>query len=313
MSKIVFISELANSEQQTWLAMLRAQLNNEDIVLPSELTDEAAKAVDIAIVANPDPGVVARFPNLVWIQSLWAGVERLLSAELPPNIKLVRLIDPTLAQSMAESVLTWTLYLQRNLPHYHQQQRQNQWRQLPNINSKSIRVSILGAGELGLASLSLLGKLDYQLSCWTRTLKNIDNVSCYSGEQGLSDMLAGTDILISLLPLTPSTQHLLNEDTLSKLPQGASIINFSRGGIIDVNSLLALLDNEHLSHAVLDVFDVEPLPQGSELWQHPKITVLPHISAPTNNKSAVLIVADNIRHYRESDVLPSVVNRKSGY
>ena len=98
MSKIVFISELANSEQQTWLAMLRVQLNNEDIFLPNELTDEAAKAVDIAIVANPDPAVVARFPNLVWIQSLWAGVERLLSANLSPNIKLVRLIDPTFAQ-----------------------------------------------------------------------------------------------------------------------------------------------------------------------------------------------------------------------
>ena len=313
MSKIVFISELASSEQQAWLTKLREQLNNEDIFLPDELTDEATKAVDIAIVANPDPAVVAKFPNLVWIQSLWAGVERLLSADLSPHIKLVRLIDPTLAQSMAESVLTWTLYLQRDLPHYHQQQRQNQWRQLPNINSKNIRVSVLGAGELGLASLSLLGKLDYQLSCWTRTQKNIDNVSCYSGEQGLSDMLGVTDILISLLPLTPRTQHLLNKDTLSRLPQGANVINFSRGGIVDTNSLLALLDNGHLAHAVLDVFDIEPLPQDSELWQHPKITVLPHISAPTNSDSAVLIVANNIRHYRESGVLPIVVDRKSGY
>lgn len=313
MGNIVFISQLAVNEQHTWLAQLREQLHNENIYLPSELTDDDAQTVDIAIVANPDPATVDRFSNLIWIQSLWAGVERLLNAGLPQHIQLVRLIDPTLAQSMAESVLTWTLYLQRNLPQYHQQQRNNQWQQLPNINANNLSVSILGAGELGLASLSLLSRLNYQLNCWTRSPREIDNVNCYSGQDGLSKMLNSTDILISLLPLTPNTQHLLNEKNLSKLPRGARVINFSRGGIIDTNALLALLNNEHLTHAVLDVFDIEPLPQESILWQHPKITILPHISAPTNNESAVLIVADNIQTYRQHGVLPTVVNRENGY
>jgi len=312
MSTVVFISELSLSEQAIWLSHLNEKLHDE-IKLPHQLSDLEALEVDIAIVANPDPEVVARFPNLVWIQSLWAGVERLVTAGLPSHIKLVRLVDPLLAITMAESVLAWTLYLQRQMPSYTKQQQEQCWQQLPVKASSDVRVSILGAGELGLASLQLLSKLNYQLSCWTRSPKDIPNVRNYTGTDGLSLMLKETDIVISLLPLTPDTHHLLNNELLSQLPKHAQVINFSRGGIIDTSALVKLLDDGHLSHAVLDVFEVEPLPQGSSLWQHDKVTVLPHISAPTNINSATTIVVANIEKYRAHGVIPTVTNLKKGY
>ncbi|MGB0834162.1 MAG: 2-hydroxyacid dehydrogenase [Psychrobium sp.] len=313
MGKIVFVSQLPSTEQQQWLELLQQTLSSESIYFPHQLTASQYAEVDIAIVANPDPEVLRSFPNLVWIHSLWAGVENLVKTGLPDGVQLVRLTDPELAQTMAESVLTWTLYLQRNMPSYQRQQQQREWRQLTNINSKQLRVSVLGAGELGLASLSLLGQLNYTLSCWTRSPKIIDKVTNYTGKDGLTAMLAETDILISLLPLTPETRHLLNNKTLSLLPQGASIINFSRGGIIDHDALLKLLDNQHINHAVLDVFDIEPLPAQSPLWHHPKTTVLPHISAPTNHCTAAEIIADNIGNYRKSGNLPPTVNLNKGY
>lgn len=313
MTNIVFISDLPTCEQNVWLTQLNEQLVGEHIALPHQLSEAQALSVDIAIVANPDPDVISKFPNLVWIQSLWAGVERLVAAGLPSNIQLVRLIDPLLAQTMAESVLAWTLYLQRQMPTYAQQQRHQQWHQLPNIPSNELSISLLGAGELGVASLNLLSKLDYQLNCWTRRPKAIANVTNYTGAHGLSDMLKNTDILISLLPLTTDTHHLLDHALLSQLPKGAQIINFSRGSIIDIPSLITLLDDDHLSHAVLDVFDIEPLPVNSSLWLHQKVTVLPHISAPTNMASATVIVANNIKSYRTTGVLPTTTNIKKGY
>lgn len=313
MSSIVFISDLTVNDEKIWISKINESLLQDEVKLPHQLNDEEVLNVDIAIVANPNPDDLAKYPNLVWIQSLWAGVEKLLNNKLPPNVHLVRLIDPSLSKTMAESVVAWTLYLQRQIPHYEKQQQSRCWKQLPNIASSDLRVSILGAGELGLASLNLLNHFDYQLSCWTRSPKEITNVKNYTGNNGLSEMLTQTDILISLLPLTPGTHHILNHDSLSQLPKGAQVINFSRGAIIDTQSLIKLLDKDHLSHAILDVFDVEPLPVDSPLWDHEKISVLPHISAPTNADTAISIAVANIQQYRTHNELPTTVDLKKGY
>ncbi|MCJ8314553.1 MAG: glyoxylate/hydroxypyruvate reductase A [Saccharospirillaceae bacterium] len=317
MKKIVFISELESDIQSQWLTMIQKQLVNETILLPCQVGESQAKDIDIAIVANPNPNDLARFSNLVWIQSLWAGVEQLIAVgigtDLEKQVKLVRLVDPHLAQSMAESVLAWTLYLQRNMPKYAQQQVDKRWFQLPSISSQQLRVSVLGAGELGLAALGALSKLEYHLSCWSRTTKQLKGIKNYTGLNGLQTMLSQTDILINLLPLTPQTHHLLDKTLLSELPNGAKLINFSRGGVIDTKALLVLLDNGHLSHAVLDVFEQEPLSSTDPIWSNPNITVLPHISAPTNIGTAAKVVADNIKNYRENNVIPKSVDIKVGY
>jgi len=313
MNIIVFISELEKSIEQQWLTLLKQNLVNETILLPPQISDAQVKDIDIAIVANPNPKDLARFHNLVWIQSLWAGVERLISE--PPNspVKIVRLVDPKLEKSMAESVLCWTLYLQRNIPEYALQQRKQRWHQLPSISSEELRVSVLGAGKLGLAALAALNKLDYQVSCWSRTPKQLSGIKNYTNFSGLQSMLGKTDILINLLPLTSQTHHLLNKQLLSKLPKGAKLINFSRGAVIDTQGLLALLDSAHLSHAVLDVFEKEPLTTTSPIWSNPNITVLPHISAPSNISSAVIVVAKNIKRYRKNHVIPAYVDVNTGY
>ncbi|MAG75513.1 MAG: glyoxylate/hydroxypyruvate reductase A [Colwelliaceae bacterium] len=313
MTKIVFINQLAAQEEQKWLTQIKVSLPDEIVVLSSDLAPSDTEHVDIAIVANPSPEELARFQHLKWVQSLWAGVEQIAPMLSDKATPLVRLIDPTLAQTMAESVLAWTLYLQRNMATYQRQQSEQLWQALPTVAAKDLRVTVLGVGELGIKSLNLLGKLDYQLQSWSRTEKHIEGVAHFSGEDGLSKVLKKTDILISLLPLTDATRYLLNQEKLGLLPRGAQLINFSRGAIIDGEALIEKLDNGHIAHAVLDVFEQEPLPVGSAFWQHPKITVLPHISAPTNKETAAKIVADNIKHYRATGDIPNAVNMKLGY
>jgi glyoxylate/hydroxypyruvate reductase A len=313
MSVIVFVSNLSNEEQYQWLLLLQQYLPNEHICLPEQVPQGQISSVELAIVANPDPKVLLNYPNLLWMHSLWAGVERLVGEFSGNNIKLVRLTDPQLAQTMAEACLAWTLYLHRNMPEYAQQQRDKNWQPLPCAVANEVRVGILGAGKLGCAAIALLKQTGYQVSCWSKTEKSISGVTSYTGESGLDQLLAKTDILINLLPLTQQSYRLLNQEKLSLLPKGAKLINFSRGAVLDTEALLGLLKTGHLAHAVLDVFELEPLPAESELWHHHHITILPHISAPTNMKTASKLVAENVTLYRKTGDIPVSVNFTQGY
>lgn len=320
MQPIVFIDNIDVEEQQKWLARFKLLLPNEVILLPEQISQAQADKVQIAIAANPDPKVIARFPNLVWVQSLWAGVESLvmglkqLQAEnMLQNLQLVRLIDPQLAQTMAEAVLTWTLYLHRQIPEYIAQQRQKTWRQLQHASAQDTRVSVLGSGELGIKAMQILARHGYCVNGWSRTAKNIPQVTHYNGSTALAEMLAQTDILICLLPLTDQTTGLINKSLLQCLPKGAKLINFGRGGIVNHQDLIECLDEEQMGHAVLDVFEQEPLSVNSPLWEHHKVSVLPHISAMTNLATASKVAADNISAYRLSGNIPASVDLKRGY
>lgn len=322
MANILFLSSLPPVEDQQWLAHFKKQLPHDTILPIEKISEQQAHTIEIAIVANPDPSLLTQFPNLVWIHSLWAGVERLVEgisnlnsaqAIQLDNVKLVRLVDPQLARTMAEAALTWTLFLYRNLPQYAAQQRRKIWHPLPVTCIEKTTVSILGAGELGLASSEALCRQGFNVKCWSRSEKNINGVEHFSGLQQLAKMLQQTDILLCLLPLTPSTRGLLNKDMLNNLPRGAKLINFARGAIVNHDHLLELLDSEHLSHAVLDVFEQEPLPTDSALWEHPNVSVLPHISATTNLHSASKIVASNIQQYHQSGQIPESIDLSRGY
>ncbi|WP_432463313.1 2-hydroxyacid dehydrogenase [Agarivorans sp. QJM3NY_33] len=320
MNTIAFIHNIAAEEEKQWLLKFETLLPNESIVLATDLSDEQAQLVEIAIVANPNVDQLKRFPHLIWVQSLWAGVEALVSGFRSFNhekethqTQLVRLIDPFLADTMAEAVLTWSLYLYRNIPDYIAQQRQGIWRPIPSPSVNTVQVSILGAGKLASASMKSLVHQGFTVNSWSRSHKQIAHVTHYSGDDGLAAILQKTQILVCLLPLTDQTHHLLNQQTLSLLPKGAKLINFARGGIINHQDLLAMLDSGHLSHAVLDVFEQEPLEVNSPFWYHPKISVLPHISATTNIDTASQIVANNIHTYRKDGLIPESVDLIRGY
>jgi len=313
MKLIVFISDLDEKNQLKWLTCLREQLVDETILLPEQINHDDLENVDIAIVANPEPSILAKFPNLIWMQSLWAGVEKLVAEKLAKQVKIVRLVDPQLAKTMAEAVVAWTLYLHRNMPEYAQQQQNKHWQPLPYKPANELKVGILGAGNLGQASLKSLQQFDYQLSCWSRTSKQLDKVKSYTGHNGLQSIIRTSDILIILLPLTPKTYHLLDKTLLSLLPVGAKLINFSRGAVINTEEMIQLLNSKHISHAVLDVFEHEPLETTDPIWSNPNITVLPHISAQTDMNTSIEVASKNIQKYRELMVIPSTVNVELGY
>lgn len=305
---IVFMADVAEAQQQLWLQALRSALPAETILPVTQLSQTQREQCEIAIVA--DGAQLHLCPNLKWVHSVWAGVEKLLAQS---DLPIVRLVDPKLAQTMAESVLAWVLYLQRHMPAYAQQQSAHLWSPLAYRSAQQTQVGLLGLGELARAAAQRLVGNGYPVSAWSRNQKHFPGVSTFCGEDGLINMLKGCDIVVCLLPLTEATRGLFNQQLISCLPKGAGLINFARGAILNTDEVLLALHQGQLSHAVLDVFEQEPLPVESALWNHPKVTVLPHIAAPTDVNSAAKIVAENVNCYRRTGQIPNTVDLKQGY
>ncbi|GAB7536866.1 2-hydroxyacid dehydrogenase [Burkholderia sp. 3C] len=310
---ITLITRLPADQESEYLAALAAAMPDETVV-PFRQADAAQRARStIAVVARPDPAELAALPKLAWIQSLWAGVEQLV-ASLPPGAPpVVRLVDPEMSRTMAEAVLAWTYYLQRDMPAYRAQQQARDWLQRPYRKPADTRVGIVGLGTLGACAAARLIEAGFRVAGWSRTPKQVEGVQACHGPDGLMRMLADSDIVVCLVPLTDATRGLLDRERLGAMKRGAALINFSRGPVVATRDLLAALDTGHLSHAVLDVFDVEPLPAASPLWAHPALTVLPHVSAPTDVATSAAVVAANVAAYRATGRMPDAVDRSRGY
>jgi glyoxylate/hydroxypyruvate reductase len=312
-SIVPFISMLPKADIDQWLKILKKKLPKERIVKFSNLKKSDYKKIDVAIVANPNPTEVKKLVNLKWIQSVWVGVEKLVESFKGEKVKIVRLVDPEMNRTMSEAVLSWVLYLHRDMHFYQVQQNKRVWKEADYIKPSKKIVSIIGLGELGSASAVKLIENGFNVCGWSRGKKNIKKVKSFTGELGLKNMLKQTDILVCLIPLTRKTKYLLNYKTLSYLKKGASIINFARGAIINAKDLVKHLNSGRIKHAVLDVFEQEPLPKISILWKHKNVTVLPHISAHTDMDTASSIVCKNIKMYRLKNRIPKSVDMTRGY
>lgn len=293
---IAFLTRLPDDVAECWLTALRAALPGDDVAAGLALDAE------IAVVAAPGPGDLAKLPHLSFIQSAWAGVDGLLTDPLlPRQVPLARLIDPSLATQMAEAVAAHVLALHRQAPAYRAQQAQVTWRQLPQASAGERQVGLLGFGEMARASAGLLERLGFQVSAWSRS------------HGDLSALLAGSDIVVNLLPLTAQTRGILGRETFARTKPGAAIINVGRGGHLVEPDLLESLASGQISHAVLDVFETEPLPADHPFWRHPAITLLPHVAAITDPVSASQRIAVNIDRFRAGEPVEGLVSPDRGY
>ena len=127
------------------------------------------------------------------------------------------------------------------------------------------------------------------------------------------DFLAASRIVVCLLPLTSETDSILNARTLAQIRPGGYVINVARGAHVVDADLLAAIDSGHLAGATLDVFRVEPLPQGHAFWNHPKITVTPHTSARTLRSESIAQIARKIAALQSGQDSGGLVDAGRGY
>lgn len=245
------------------------------------------------------------------VLGLWAGVEKVVTN---PTLTLpyARMVDEGLTEGMTEwvtgHVLRHHLEMDQDI-----HRKSPDWGRLAPPLARNRKVGVLGLGALGTKAAQMLATLNFHVSGWSRRLKDIENVQCYGGEDGLKTVLERSDILVLLLPATPETENLLNATRLSLMAEGAVIINPGRGQLIDDDALLQALDDGHISHATLDVFRIEPLPEAHPFWAHPKVTVTPHIASDTRPSTASRVIAENIRRGKAGEPFLHLVDRQAGY
>lgn len=291
---------LAGEIDELWRRELAAALPEAEW-LDGVTASPALNEAEAAVVANPPPGMLVGRPKLRLIQSLWAGVDRLLDdPTLPPGVPVARMVDPAMAAAMAETALWATLSLHRGFFAYARRQREALWQVHAQRRADEVGVLVLGQGEMGAAALARIAQQGYRVAGWRRGVE-------------LAPLLARHEIVINLLPLTPETRGLLDANFFSQLPRGAGIVNLGRGAHLVDADLLAALHSGQLRHAVLDVFNTEPLPAGHAFWAHPGVTMLPHAAALTDPRSACAVAAVNLRALRDSRPLQHLVDRARGY
>lgn len=276
---------------------------------------EAAKPAEVDYVVFAPGGTIADFAPYTRckaVLNLWAGVEKIVSNQTLTQ-PLCRMVDPGLTEGMVEYVVGHVLRHHLGMD-AHIRGQDGVWRNrvIPPI-ARERRVTMLGLGALGAAAGRALAGLNFPVTGWSRTAKEVPGIACFSGEAGLREALSGAEIAVLLLPLTAETENILDAERIGWMAKGGFVINPGRGALIDDAALLAALDTGQLNHATLDVFRTEPLPPVHPFWAHPKVTVTPHVAADTRASSASRVIAENIRRGEAGEPFLHLVDRTRGY
>ena len=291
---------LTGSKSTEYKRILAEEITNQS--LDCKIIEDMSRRSEVnAIIYSDDCEIsdFSIFPEDTVIFSTFAGVEKTL---LNKTIRqpLVRLIDIEMTECMAEWCAAHVLRYHLDLDTYIKPEKK-EWKisNKERLLANQVNIGVLGLGTLGSATARKLKKLDFNVTGWSATRKKISGVKSLVGQEGLTNILSRSDYLILLLPLTQQTKTIINSETLKLIKNGAILINAGRGGLIDDDDLLKALDGGKLSECTLDVFNEEPLPPEHPFWFHDKVTVTPHISAPTRLKSSIKAILKNIARIKK--------------
>lgn len=292
-----------------WIDALRAALPGAQV----EEWRPGAPQADHAMVWAPPQQFLDEQPGLKGIFNIGAGVDALMKLRLPPQALVVRLDDAGMSVQMAEFVCHAVIRHFRELDAYERDAAAGKWGFRKPRARADFPVGVLGLGVLGSRVAQALAAFEFPVRGWSRSPRQVEGIECFAGAEQLQDFLAGTRVLVNLLPLTPETRDILDRRTLGRLLPGGYLVNVARGAHLVEADLLALLDEGHLAGAALDVFRTEPLPADHPFWRHPKITVTPHTSARTLREESVAQIARKILAVERGEPIAGVVDRLQGY
>ena len=295
-----------------WAAELRRALNGERadapdtaVVMMPDAFDPGAfdpgafdpGAVEFVVMWDMPAEALRALPNLRAILLTGAGFDHLDVPTLP-EVPIVRLVDPAMAADIASYVLSWVIHFQRDFDRFAAASRQADWENdRPARFPRDYVVGVLGTGSIGQVVLDTCAAHGFVTRGWSRS----------SHDRSLHDFLRDADVVVDVVPLSASTIGLLGPEEFAALGDGV-LINVGRGATVNTEALIAALDGE-LRAAVLDVFDVEPLPSTSALWLRPDVIVTPHIAGRSDPVTGAPIIAANIEVVRAGGLPAAIVNR----
>ncbi len=288
------------------------------LVADAGLTD-----LELADSPGPDVEVVFGEPNLIrellpqlpalkWVQSTWAGVEPLLDPALRRDYILTN-ARGVFGGLMSEFVFGYLLLHERKILQRLEAQKSRRWDASTTGTLRGKTLGLLGVGSIG-AELARTAKFfGMTVRGYTRESAGCEHVDRYYHGPALLQFAHGLDYLVSVLPNTSQTRKIIGAELLSALPKHALFINVGRGSAVDESALIHALETEAIAGAVLDVFEQEPLPAESPLWDAKNLLVTFHTSAPSFPEDITKVFIENVHLYLNGQPLKYVVDFERGY
>ena len=307
------------AQQQGMVSRTLQQALPDAEILFADSAETVPRQADIDIVITPTlpwlPEALARLASYRWLHFLSAGVEKIWSMDFDKSSILMTKSSGVHGAPMSEYVIGAMLYFTKQFGRFHDQARQAQWQRSWLGELTGSQLTVLGLGHIGQCLARRAKAFDMQVVGTQRTPRRLADVDRVVALEEIGPELVRTDFLVVCLPLTEATRGLVNDALLSQLRPGAVLVDISRGGVVKSDALLRALDAGTLKGAALDVFEQQPLPAESPLWQRSDLLITPHVSGttPFYLERALNVFIDNLRAYQQGKRLVTAVSVEAGY
>ena len=277
--------------------------------------NEALTAYTNESVIFGSPGMIAeilpKMPTVDWVQSSWAGVTPLIALDRRDYV--LTGIKDVFGSQMAEYVIGYLLAHELKVLRRMREQHEHNWFTEHSGTLEGKHLGIMGTGSIGQHIARTAQHFGIKVTGLSRSGSAVSGFDNVLSVNSLSDFLEKVDYLVATLPQTTSTDNLLDAAALAKLPAHAYFINVGRSNVVDDEALMDALRTDRLAGAALDVFDEEPIPQDSPLWNTENLSITAHISAISHPLLIVPIFVENYRRYSDQRPLNYVVDFATGY
>ena len=312
MPKLLILARQADKYHQL---VETADLPRLEFVSTSSVAEAGSSGAGCEIVFG-EPSLIREvlpaLTNLRWVQSTWAGVEPLLDPSLRRDYILTN-ARGVFGELMSEYVFGYLLAHERRIFERYQAQRERRWDNTVTGMVRGKTIGLLGVGSIGAHLAGNAKHFDMIVRGYTRVSEDCADVDSYYHGHDLFEFDEGLDYLVSVLPNTTETQHIVDADLLDILPPHAIFINVGRGNTVNEPALIEALETGQIAGAVLDVFEHEPLPELHPFWTTPNLLLTFHTSAPSLPEDLTSLFAKNYHRYINGEELKFQVDFERGY
>lgn len=271
-----------------------------------------------AVLGNFPPRDLAAARSLKWLQLQMAGTDGYLKPGILPEKVVLTNVTGAFGESIAEYVLGAVLLLKNHFHTYIRRQSQKSWAKIPVTNLKGSTVLLLGLGDIGRETAKRMKAMGaYVIAVKRRPSERPDYVDELYYEAELDRVIPRADVFVLTIPMYAEVRHIISQRRIALMKPSALLVNIARGGLIDQDALIAALQQGKIAGAALDVFEQEPLPEDSPLWELENILLTPHnaggFSSPMAREKIGQIMLDNLERYLTGQPLKNVIDKKNGY
>ncbi|MGB0388481.1 MAG: D-2-hydroxyacid dehydrogenase [Ardenticatenaceae bacterium] len=275
---------------------------------------------DLEVVAGWVPReLVLKAPGLRWMQQWWSGADWVLSTPDAKRDFVLTNMSGVHPIQMSEHILGLMLAFSRQLHNAIRAQSRNEWRRVPGETLSELAgktILLVGVGAIGQRTAQVASAFGMRVLGIRRSpSKSVPHVEKMLPPDQLLSILPEADFVVIAAPLTPETRGMIGQAALQRMKKTAYLINIGRGEIVDQACLVQVLQKGGIAGAGLDVFEKEPLPKESPLWQMENVIITAHYAGASQgyHQRAFAIFIDNLRRYQAGEPLRNVVNKELGY